>query len=210
MPDDEDMLEDGPEDAPQGGDDEVDADEIDEDVIDVDGLEDGDEEFGDDEFGAADDDEVVDVVVVDDDETGTDDEPLPRGRKKADDEESDDEDDVDPDDVEADLQSILEDRIAATEDEEDEDELEVDTRPGAEGPDGVAPKRAHEFMCNGCFLLVSPAQFGKPDLPRCPVGEEDCPAIDELFGAGGAPAPVKAVRAPAKAAGKATKVARKR
>jgi hypothetical protein len=28
-----------------------------------------------------------------------------------------------------------------------------------------------------CFLLVNPAQFGRLDNPRCPVGEEDCPSI---------------------------------
>lgn len=178
-------------------------DEIDDDVL------------GDDDVPFDADDDVVDVedvdgvddvaVVVDDDET--EDEPAPRGRKKGDDDESDDDDELDPDDVEADLQSILDARIAAEPDEEDEEELEVDPRAGAEVVDGVAPKRANEFMCNGCFLLVSPAQFGKADQPRCPVGEDPCPAIPVLFG-DEAPAPV--AKAKATKAVKATKAARKR
>jgi hypothetical protein len=105
-----------------------------------------------------------------------------RSRRKArDDEEEVDEEEVDPDDVEADLDKILKDRIAATDDElEDEDEEVDDKRTGGEGAEGVAPKKANEFTCPGCFLLVSAAQFGKSDNPRCPVGEDPCPAIPML------------------------------
>ena len=57
-----------------------------------------------------------------------------------------------PDDVEADLDRILKDRLVTVEDEEDEDEEEPDERgdPG----DRLQPKRADEQLCPNCFLLV--------------------------------------------------------
>ena len=160
---------------------EIDEEEIDEEVLDEEVLDDeladdlveGDEGFEADAAEVAEEDEEEEAAA----------EPVAR-RKKGDDETEEDEDEFDPDDVEADLDTILKDRIAATDDEpDDEDELEqVDTRGPADTPDGVTPKRANEFMCTGCFLLVNPAQFGRLDNPRCPVGEEDCPAIRELTG----------------------------
>ena len=109
-------------------------------------------------------------------------EPAPRARKKAagDDEVEEDEEVVDPDDVEADLDTILKDRIAAADDEEDEEEVEVADARGPETPDGVTPKKANEFVCTGCFLLVNRGQFGPADHMACPVGESDCPAIAVL------------------------------
>ncbi len=86
----------------------------------------------------------------------------------------------DPDDVEADLDTILKDRIAAADDEEDEEEVEAADTRGPETPDGVTPKKANEFVCPGCFLLVNRGQFGPADNMTCPVGESDCPAITQL------------------------------
>src|SRR5262249_7236077 len=101
-----------------------------------------------------------------------------RARRKAkEDEEEVDEDEYDPDDVEADLDTILKDRIAATDDDEDEDEEEVVDKRAGETAEGVARKKANEFTCPQCFLLVNPAQFGRLDNLRCPVGEEDCPSV---------------------------------
>ena len=82
--------------------------------------------------------------------------------------EDDDEEEADPDDVEADLDAILKDRIAAADDEDDdEDEVVPEPRTAAEVAEGVTPKKANEFMCTGCFLLVNPGQFGarSHDLP---------------------------------------------
>jgi hypothetical protein len=109
-------------------------------------------------------------------------EPAPRAKKKpaGDDIVEDDEDVVDPDDVEADLEQILRDRIAAADDDDDEDEVEVVDPRAAEAPDGVTPKKANEFVCTGCFLLVNRGQFGPADKMVCPVGEADCPAITKL------------------------------
>ncbi len=141
------------------------------------------------------DDALVVVEGVEEEEEPAE-EVAARAKKRRDDED-DDEEEADPDDVEADLDTILKDRIAAAEEEEeDEDELVEPQRP-AEGPDGVIPKRANEFMCTGCFLLVNRGQFGPASNMQCPVGESECPAIDELQNPGKAK-PVKAVAKAAK------------
>jgi hypothetical protein len=122
----------------------------------------------------ADDDEAVVVVVEEDEE-----EEVVPARTKAD--EEDDDDEVDPDDVEADLDAILKDRIAAADDEDDEDEeVAPEPKSAAEVAEGVTPKKANEFMCTGCFLLVNAGQFGPAGQRTCPVGEAVCPAIEKL------------------------------
>ncbi|MGZ4682338.1 MAG: DUF4193 family protein [Acidimicrobiales bacterium] len=148
----------------------VDVDELDEEDLEV----------------VVDDDAVLpvddDEVLVADPAIEVDEEPAPRGRKKVvGDEEVEDDDEVaDPDDVEADLDAILKVRIAAADDDEDEDEAEVIDKSAPETPDGVTPKKANEFVCTGCFLLVNRGQFGPADNMTCPVGEADCPAIVQL------------------------------
>ncbi len=155
----------------------LDEDALDEDALDEDALEEG--ALGEDDL----DDELVtgdDVALVVEEEEEA--EPAPRNRKKGsgDDEVEEDEEVVDPDDVEADLDTILKDRIAAADDEEDEEEVEAPDPRGPETPDGVTPKKANEFTCTGCFLLVNRGQFGPADHLTCPVGESDCPAIAVL------------------------------
>ena len=125
-------------------------------------------------------DVVPDAELV---ETGETDEaePTPTKAKREDDDEEDEE--IDPDDVEADLDAILKDRIAAAEEEDDEDEEVVpEPRATAEVAEGVVPRKAHEFMCTGCFLLVNAGQFGPPGQMTCPVGEAVCPALEQLDG----------------------------
>jgi len=173
---------------------EVLEDDIDEDALDEDVL---DDELADDDV-LVDDDAVVDADVDEDEVV---EEPVARVRKRGEDDE-DDEDEVDPDDVEADLDAILKDRIAAADEDEDEEEEEVAPR-AADTPDGVIPKRANEFTCTGCFLLVNRGQFGPPGDLRCPVGESECPAIDQLQET------VKPA-APTKLATKAAKATKKR
>ena len=158
------------------------------------------------------DDDLEDVVIeVAEDAEDEEDETLPARPKRED--EDDDEDEVDPDDVEADLDAILKDRIAAADDEDDEDEdVVVETRSATDIAEGVSPKKANEFTCTGCFLLVNRGQFGPDDAMHCPVGESVCPAIEQLRAVPAAPAktqnrksstPVKAAAtkaAPTKAA----------
>ena len=91
------------------------------------------------------------------------------------------EDEVDPDNLEDDLNTILRDRIAASDDADDEDDSsEVDTGQPAEMLGTVTPRRNDEWLCEGCFLLVSRSQLGSRKNPRCPSGEEVCPSLDRL------------------------------
>ncbi|WP_420433094.1 hypothetical protein [Candidatus Poriferisocius sp.] len=99
-----------------------------------------------------------------------------RNSTMSDDEDGDTED-IDPDNVEADLDTILKDRLAAG-DDEDEDEDTPEPTPETAGQ--VAPKRDNEWMCEGCFLIVSSSQFGPRNNPRCPSGEEPCPSLARL------------------------------
>ena len=120
-----------------------------------------------------DDDEVVVVEEVEeDDEDEVDDAPSTRTKRRTpaaagEEEEDDDEDIVSPDDVEADLDRILKDRLVTAEEEEDEDEDEPDDR--SEPGDRLQPKRADEQLCPNCFLLV------RATAPGCPVGDDACP-----------------------------------
>ena len=77
---------------------------------------------------------------------------------------------LDDDDVEADLDRILKDRMVTTDDEDDDDEDdddEPDTR--GEGGERLQPKQQDEQLCPSCFLLV------RSNAPNCPVGDDDCP-----------------------------------
>ena len=112
-----------------------------------------------------------DAVVVEDEEEDEDDEgtetAAARTKRRAGEEEDDDDEEVpSPDDVEADLDRILKDRLVTTEEEDDEDE-EPDDR--AESGDRLQPKRADEQLCPNCFLLV------RATAPGCPVGDDNCP-----------------------------------
>lgn len=139
-------------------DEEIDPDELDEEDLDEEVLVADDDEFGelDDEFTEADEDDDED----DDDTSG------PVRRAAAGEEEDDDDELLAPDDVEADLDTILKDRMVAA---EDEDESEDEPEDRGEGGDRLQPKRADERLCPRCFLLV------RKGAPACPVGDDDCP-----------------------------------
>ncbi|NBU95369.1 MAG: hypothetical protein EBS20_05660, partial [Actinobacteria bacterium] len=108
----------------------------------------------------------------DDDDDDDDDESSTESRRRAaNDGDDDDEDMVNPDDVEADLDTILKDRmVTVTVDDDDEEETPVVEERG-EVVEGVKPKRADEQMCPSCFLLV------RSNAPACPVGDDDCPIL---------------------------------
>lgn len=86
----------------------------------------------------------------------------------------DEDDDVDPSDVEAGLDEILRDRIAAGDDDDDDDDDDASPESAAAV---VAPRRSGEWTCPQCFLIVISSQFGTRDDPRCPSGEDPCPSI---------------------------------
>ena len=144
-------------------DEEVEDDDINDEEFDAD-AEDDDGEFEDS------DDEIVDDVEDDDDDD--EDDSSANGRRQSKEDEDDDDDLVNEDDVEADLDTILKDRMVTVEDgEEEEEETPVLVDNSAEAVDGVQPKRSDEKVCPSCFLLV------KSGAPTCPVGDDDCPII---------------------------------
>jgi hypothetical protein len=117
-----------------------------------------------------DDDVVVDddAVVDDDEDDAVTDTPRTRRKKRDDDDDDDDDELIADDDVEADLDKILKDRMVAVEDDDDEDEDdEVDVR--GDGAERLMPKQQDEQLCPSCLLLVRAA------APNCPVGDDDCP-----------------------------------
>jgi hypothetical protein len=138
----------------------LDEEEIDEDALDVEDLE-GEEDLDE----VLDDEIVVEDPIVEGEEVEAVVAPTKR-KKAAAAEEDDDEEELDPDDVEADLDTILKDRIAAADDLEDEDEDEEDEDYSGESTGRVQPKTDSEFVCKSCFLVkrVSQRVPGTDDL----------------------------------------------
>ena len=101
----------------------------------------------------------------------------PQARKVTEDEEDDD-DEQDPDDVEADLEAILRNRMATADDDEED---EADEATGAVKTSSSTGPRNEEFVCESCFLLVNRSQFGSAKDPRCPMGDPECPSITRIF-----------------------------
>jgi len=93
-------------------------------------------------------------------------------------------------------------------DEDEDEEVVPEPRAPADIAEGVTPKKANEFMCTGCFLLVNRGQFGSPGAMHCPVGEAACPAIAHIESGAldrqvKAAAKKQAPKAPAKTSAKA-------
>jgi len=137
---------------------EIDPAELDEDALDEDALEE------DDDFVALDDDFVA---TEDEDEDEDDDTSGPVRRSVTAEDEDEDDDIIAPDDVEADLDTILKDRLVAADDEDENEDDEPEEK--GEAADRLQPKRADERLCPSCFLLV------RHGAPVCPVGDDECP-----------------------------------
>jgi hypothetical protein len=154
-------------------DDETTDDELEEEEIDEADLD--EEEFDDEDIAEGDDDdELADEEEEEEEEA----EAAVPARRKVSEEEEDDEEEADPDDVEADLDTILKDRIASGDDlDEEEEEEEVPDRNDPDAAEGVAAKKEGEFTCDLCFMIVHPRQFGRRDHLVCPEGYDDCPSI---------------------------------
>ena len=136
-------------------------------VLDADSIGiDGDE----DSFGLAD-DLADDLAVIDESE---DPDAIPvaadAAAKKAGDDDDDDDDLRTEDDVEADLDSILKEKLTAADDtplEDEEDGVVVDDK--TDGMERLQPRRPDETQCTQCFLLV------RNSAPGCPVEDDACP-----------------------------------
>jgi hypothetical protein len=152
------------------------TEEIDEDVVDDDAAEvepDADELVDEEDvFPDLDDDDDEATPAdeeVEEEEDEADEAPTTRTKRRAGEEEEDeDEELLSPDDVEADLDRILKDRLVTTDDEDDEDDEDEPDDRGEPG-DRLQPKRADEQLCPNCFLLV------RATAPGCPVGDDACP-----------------------------------
>jgi hypothetical protein len=107
------------------------------------------------------------VVVDDEDDDAVVDAPRTRRKKREDDEDDEDEELIADDDVEADLDKILKDRMVTVEDDDEDEDEEVDVR--GDGAERLQPKQQDEQLCPSCFLLV------RATAPNCPVGDDDCP-----------------------------------
>jgi hypothetical protein len=156
-------------------DEEVDAEDLDDGEEFAAEPEDLDEALADDANDVVDDEEFEELADEDEEED-VEIEPPPKSKapatkaRRADDEdEEEDDDDVDPDDVEADLDTILKDRIAAQPDdgEEEDEEEQPETDERGDGTGRIQPKRPGEFVCQSCFLVKHPSQLADPDLMLC-------------------------------------------
>ncbi len=138
----------------------IDVEDLDEDVLEE------DDEFA----GLSDDDEIADLE--DEEEEAEEDAEAPAGGRRPAaavvvEDEDEDEDLVTPDDVEADLDTILKDRMVAADDEPDEDEEELEVDDRGDPVDRIQPKRPGEFVCQSCFLVKHPTQLADADLQLC-------------------------------------------
>ncbi len=168
MADDDDVM-DEPEDVAEDEEFEAELDDAD---IDPEELDEESLEEEDDEFVAIDEDEFGgDEEIEDEDEDEAAEAPPVRRTAAASEDEDEDEDLLAPDDVEADLDTILKDRLVSAEEgnEDDEDETELADDPRTDPGDRLQPKRADEQLCSLCFLLV------RAKAPNCPMGDDNCP-----------------------------------
>ena len=137
----------------------LDAEGLDEDSLELD-IE-GDELLDEGELTDAAEGEDPDAIV----------EETPVARKaKGEEDDEDDEDLRTEDDVEADLDAILREKLTAAEEtplEEDEEDVVVDDK--TDGMERLQPRRPDETQCTQCFLLV------RNSAPGCPVEDDACP-----------------------------------
>ncbi len=97
--------------------------------------------------------------------------PQKRAKSRAtepddDDNGDDDDDQPDPDDVEADLDTILKDRLVVVDDDEEDDDEPVEAEEKGEAAK-VRPRAPGEFLCRSCFLVKHPSQLADADALLC-------------------------------------------
>ena len=142
-------------------DEEIEEEEIDPDELDPDELEE------DDELGELEPDDELETVEASEETEEEEADATTKVRRPATDDDDDDEDLVDPDDVEADLDTILKDRLVAAEEEADEDDEEVEVDDRGDPVDRILPKRPGEFVCQSCFLVKHPSQLADARRQLC-------------------------------------------
>lgn len=102
--------------------------------------------------------------------------PAPSGRSKRRRSDDDDEDaleldeELHPDDVEAPLDALLQEKTAAATMEDEEEELEdeeADADALVDGPAKIVPRRPGEFVCRSCFLVLPRHQLADEERMLC-------------------------------------------
>ncbi len=146
--------------------------DLDEETLDDDALEDDDLELEDD----AEDiplDEVAEVAEVDAAEVpvGTvTAEPKPKETEGEEEDVLDLDEELHPDDVEAPLDALLQERTASAtleDDEEEVEEEEADVDERGETPTKIVPRRPGEFLCSSCFLVLPRNQLADEERMLC-------------------------------------------
>jgi hypothetical protein len=144
-----------------------------------------DDDLGDDALEADDTGDVLDLELESDDlvaevEVDVDavidkvDAPAKPAAARTGDEDDEDVIDLDeelhPDDVEAPLDALLQERTAKATLEDDEEELEdeeVDADAPGDGPTKIVPRRPGEFLCSSCFLVLPRNQLADERRMLC-------------------------------------------
>jgi hypothetical protein len=147
----------------------LDEEELDEDVLDDDlVLDDGLE----DDVLEADADREIPVAVVTD-ETASETTPETTTTEDEEDDVLDLDEELHPDDVEEPLDVLLQERTASATLEDDEEELEdeeIDVDERGDGATRIVPRRADEFLCQSCFLVLPLRRLADSERQYC----DDC------------------------------------
>lgn len=173
-------LEIDPDELPEG-------EEVDPDALDIADLD------ADDEAGGHDADDVVavdiaidgavpatgdssgDEVKTDDDRLNLEDDDETTEKKRPPREEVDENEMSGSDDEEADLATILADKLRSNDQLSPDDETTaVDVEDATDGTPLLQPRRADERHCQQCFLLV------RNSAPKCPVDHDLCPLFPSV------------------------------
>ena len=109
---------------------------------------------------------VVDPLITDEGSTIA---PTDAAKSKSADDDDDEDDWRTEDDVEADLSSILQEKLASPQETAPEEEEEVVGDDRTDGVERLQPRRPDETQCKHCFLLV------RQNAPGCPVEDDACP-----------------------------------
>ena len=156
---------------------EDDSEELDDADISEDDLAEDDLDVEDDVVDLADDTDVAVVVAVEDDvpvpvatpAAAVPAEPAPSGDEE-DEEVLELDEELHPDDVEAPLDALLQERTASAtleDDEEEVEEEEADVDERGEGPTKILPRRPGEFLCASCFLVLPRNQLADEERMLC-------------------------------------------
>jgi len=109
---------------------------------------------------------VVDPLITDEGSTLV---PADVAKPKSADDDDDEDDLRTEDDVEADLSSILQEKLSSPQETAPEEEEELVGDDRTDGVERLQPRRPDETQCTHCFLLV------RQNAPGCPVEDDACP-----------------------------------